>query len=92
MKKGIISRKSPLSQRIAFADSTFAGNEQDWRLRSGGVVLNDGVFSWFSMTQHYETLKPTESAYIIAFIEITREDTFLRQVLDLIPSGRDAAL
>ena len=55
-EKGIVYEKSPSSQLVAFADSSYAENKQDWRSVSGGAVLYaGGVVSWFSLTQHCVT-------------------------------------
>ena len=59
---GITYKKSPLSQLVAFADSSYAESKQDRRSVSGGAVLYaGGVVSWFSRTQHCVTLSTTES-------------------------------
>jgi len=85
---GTVYEKSPSSQLVAFADSSYAESKQERRSVSGGAVLYaGGVVSWFSRTQHCVTLSTTESEYI-ALTEVTMEIIFLRQILDFIEPRR----
>ena len=51
---------------VAYADSDWASNPDDWRSTTGYMVkLANGVFSWNSRAQKTVALSPTEAEYML---------------------------
>ncbi|CAN0446666.1 unnamed protein product [Discosporangium mesarthrocarpum] len=78
---GVTFQKTRQMRLYAYADSSYAGDEDDRRSVSGGAVMFAGpAVAWFSRTQQVVALPSTEAEYM-AMGECVKELLFLNNVL-----------
>jgi hypothetical protein len=67
---------------MAYSDSDFDGNTDDWRSISGAMLmLNGGPVAWASRKQKCTSLSTTEAEYVAAS-STAKDITWFRQLLD----------